>query len=85
MVATLAKAALSAELTLACQTLLHDATDGRFWEAALQQSQLGECPERAVLADGKPATGILGVAAAPRVGSEPKVPVTALCANVGHQ
>lgn len=37
--------------------------------------------QRAALADGKPATGILGVAAAPRVGSEP---VFAYCCGL-HQ
>ena len=35
-------------MILARQTLLQDATDGRFGEAALQRRQLGEGPERAV-------------------------------------
>ena len=34
-------------LTSARQSMLHDVTDGRFGEAALQRDQPGECPERA--------------------------------------
>lgn len=43
----------------------------------------GQRQQRAVLADGKPATGILGVAAAPRVGSEPTFPNAAATTKGG--
>ncbi|WP_406721118.1 hypothetical protein RPE78_02230 [Thioclava litoralis] len=37
----------SALLAMACPTMLRCVTNGRSKEAALQRSQLGECPERA--------------------------------------
>ena len=44
--------ALSAELTLTCQTVLHGATEGRFREAALQRGRPGECQHRAATSRG---------------------------------